>query len=161
MRKALIGVLIAAAFALTSVQFMPAVAAEPDEVSGTMSQVSTEQLSAKVAGPNKFVLNHNMWAASGDLQGDLVSEPLVIIHTLTGEITVNEWATFTGTCGDLEGTVTLRNHGVMVSPGHFHIDSEIVKGTGDFKGVCGWGTIEVDMTTCPPSATYSFSLGWE
>lgn len=161
MRRALIAVLIAAAFAMTSVQLIPSASAEPDEVSGTMSQVSTEQLSARMAGPNMFVVNHNLWQVNGDLQGDLVSEPFVIIHTQTGEITVNEWATFAGTWGDLEGTITLRNSGVMVSPGHFHIESTIVKGTGDFAGVCGWGTIDVDMTTSPPSAEYSFGIDWE
>jgi len=161
MRNTLIAVVVASAFALMSFQSLPSAAAEPDEAMGAMSRLSSVQLSEKLAGPNTFVTSQNVWSVDGDLQGELVSEPRVTIHTRTGEITVNEWATFTGSWNGLEGTITLRNHGTMVGPGLFHIESTITKGTGDFAGIYGWGCVDVDMSTSPPSAEYSFEFYWE
>lgn len=160
-RKALVAAMVAAAFSIMSFQSMALTAAEPDEVSGMMYQLSTETVSEKMAGPNMFVVNHNVWSVEGDLEGELVSEPRVTIHTDTGEITVNEWATFTGSWNGLEGTITMRNHGTMVGPGEFYIETTVTKGTGDFAGICGWGFVEVHMTTDPPSAGYTFELYWE
>jgi hypothetical protein len=143
-----------------SIQSALVVSAEPENTSGSMSQVSSMVVWMKTAGDNTFMLNHNVWSVDGSLQGELVSEPRVIIHA-TGEVLVIEWAVFTGTWDDLEGTLTLRDIGAMVSPGHFHIDATVTRGSGDLAGVYGWGSVDVDMTTPVPSATYSFDLYWE
>ena len=152
--------LVAISVAFMTVQCAMPVSAEPVEVSGTMEQVSTETVSVKVAGTNTFISNHNVWDVSGDLDGSVISEPLVIIHA-SGEIIVLEWAVFTVTWDGQDGTLTVRNIGGMVEPGVFHIDSTIARGTGVFAGAYGWGYIDVDMRTVPPSATYDFELCWE
>jgi hypothetical protein len=158
MRKALIAAWMATVFALVSFQSLLTVSAEPDKACGDMYQVSSETISVTMAGDNKIVVKHNVWQVAGDLQGELVSEPRVLILTTAGEVMLIESAVFSGTWKGLEGTFTLSNRGEMVGPGLFHIECTITNGNGEFTGMYGMGSIDVNMNTSPPSATYSFEL---
>jgi len=119
--------------------------ARAEQVSGTGTSTITNivVVSSRNAGGNNILTLEVTAALTGVLEGTLLSQETAIVHP-NGTVTLQAVSTFNGTANGAEGTLILRENGVIDASGQLrHSNFVILDAGGGLSGVRGRGSLQL------------------